>query len=102
MTQQMPIDQPNDLLHGHHGEDGDRGDAIGYQDAPVPGKPRGTVTTDRILSNKSKGQTGRALICYVSDVRCGIDQDDTVPFGDLLHNVPRGRKHGTTASHSLR
>ena len=24
MTQQMPIDQPNDPLHGHYGEDGDR------------------------------------------------------------------------------
>ena len=35
-------------------------------------------------------RTGRPLICYVSDIRCGIDQDDTIPFGDLLHNLPRG------------
>ena len=36
--------------------------------------------------------TGRPLVCYVSGIRCGIDRDDFIPFGDLLHNVPRGRR----------
>jgi Serine dehydrogenase proteinase len=30
----------------------------------------------------------RRLICYVSGGSCAIDRDDTVPFVDLLHNVP--------------
>lgn len=33
-------------------------------------------------------RTGRRLICYVSGVGCLIDRDDTVPFVDLLHNIP--------------
>src|SRR6266852_6279719 len=32
----------------------------------------------------------RRLICYVSGGSCTIDRDDTVPFVDLLHNVPPG------------
>ena len=36
-------------------------------------------------------RTQRILICYVSGSECAIDRDDTVPFVDLLHNVPRGR-----------
>lgn len=31
--------------------------------------------------------TERRLICYVSDGNCGVDWDDILPFGDLLHNV---------------
>jgi hypothetical protein len=34
--------------------------------------------------------TGRKLICYVSSLYASIDRDDTVPFVDLLHNVPPG------------
>ncbi len=37
-------------------------------------------------------RTSRTLICYVSGSACGIDRDDTVPFVDLLHNVPPGTK----------
>lgn len=33
---------------------------------------------------------GRRLICYVSGANAAIDRDDTVPFVDLLHNVPQG------------
>jgi len=33
---------------------------------------------------------GRPLICYVSGTNAVIDRDDTVPFVDLLHNVPAG------------
>ena len=36
-------------------------------------------------------RTKRILICYVSGSECAIDRDDTVPFVDLLHNVPQGR-----------
>lgn len=32
----------------------------------------------------------RRLICYISGSSCSIDRDDTVPFVDLLHNVPKG------------
>jgi hypothetical protein len=35
-------------------------------------------------------RAGRRLICYVSGIKCSIDRDDTVPFVDLLHNVPPG------------
>ena len=34
-------------------------------------------------------RTERTLICYVSGGECAIDRDDTVPFVDLLHNVPQ-------------
>jgi len=33
-------------------------------------------------------RSGHRLICYVSGSGCAIDRDDTVPFVDLLHNVP--------------
>ena len=32
-------------------------------------------------------RTGRTLICYVSGNNCVIDDDDIMPFVDLLHNV---------------
>jgi len=32
--------------------------------------------------------TNRKLLCYVSGPACSIDREDTVPFVDLLHNVP--------------
>ena len=35
-----------------------------------------------------QGRTNRRLICYVSGRNCGIDDDDTLAFVDLLHNVP--------------
>ena len=31
--------------------------------------------------------TGRTLICFVSGNKCVIDDDDIMPFADLLHNV---------------
>ena len=44
----------------------------------------------REVIKKIQDFTGRPLICYVSGVRSGIDLDDTMPFVDLLHNVPPG------------
>ena len=41
------------------------------------------------LIKQIQHRTTRILICYVSGSECAIDQDDTVPFVDLLHNVPR-------------
>lgn len=35
-------------------------------------------------------RSGRRLICYVSGKFGAVDRDDTVPFVDLLHNVPPG------------
>ena len=35
--------------------------------------------------------TDRWLICYVSGNKCLIDESDTMPFIDLLHNVPPGK-----------
>lgn len=32
--------------------------------------------------------TGRRLLCYVSGQKCVIDHDDTIPFVDLLHELP--------------
>ena len=36
-------------------------------------------------------RTRRLLICYVSGTESVIDASDTVPFVDLLHNVPPGK-----------
>jgi len=35
-------------------------------------------------------RTQRCLIAYVSGNSCLVDRDDTVPFVDLLHNIPSG------------
>ena len=35
-------------------------------------------------------RTRRSLICYVSGRECVIDENDTMPFVDLLHNVSSG------------
>lgn len=43
-----------------------------------------------IIKNIQNRPGGRRLICYVSGQNCIIDRDDTVPFVDLLHNVPDG------------
>ena len=34
-------------------------------------------------------RTGRRLICYVSGRACRIDEDDAMPFVDLLYNLPQ-------------
>ena len=38
-----------------------------------------------------EARTKRLLICYVSGDECMIDASDTMPFVDLLHNVPPNR-----------
>ena len=38
-----------------------------------------------------QARTHSRLICYVSGSECMIDDDDTMPFADLLHNVPYGK-----------
>ena len=40
------------------------------------------------LINQIQDGTNRSLICYVSGSRCMIDENDTMPFVDLLHKVP--------------
>ena len=35
-------------------------------------------------------RNGRSLICYVAGRECVIDENDTMPFVDLLHNVSSG------------
>ena len=42
----------------------------------------------RAVIKQIQDRTGRALICYVSGNKCVIDDDDIMPFVDLLHNVP--------------
>ena len=42
------------------------------------------------IIERIREQSGRRLICYVSGIECGIDRDDTMPFADLLYNVPAG------------
>ena len=37
-----------------------------------------------------EARTGRRLICYVSGSKCVVNEDDTMPFVDLLHNVRPG------------
>ena len=37
-----------------------------------------------------QARTGRRLICYVSGRECIINENDTMPFVDLLHNVRPG------------
>ena len=43
------------------------------------------------LINQIQERTKRSLICYVSGSRCAIDENDTMPFVDLLHRAPRNR-----------
>ena len=43
------------------------------------------------LINEIRDHTRRSLICYVSGILCAIDEDDTMPFVDLLHKVPPNR-----------
>ena len=38
-----------------------------------------------------QARTHSRLICYVSGGECMIDEDDTMPFADLLHNVPHDK-----------
>ncbi len=42
------------------------------------------------LVKEIESETGRRLICYVSGDQCMVNREDTVPFVDLLHNVPVG------------
>ena len=42
------------------------------------------------LIREIQNRTGRPLVCYVSGIRAGIDEDDIMPFFDILHNVPPG------------
>ena len=37
-----------------------------------------------------QGRLNRRLICYVSGSKCIINQNDTIPFNDLLHQVQTG------------
>ena len=67
---------------------------------PVSGPPQTTKTPlfeanhaeryqRQTLINQIQDGTNRSLICYVSGNRCMIDENDTMPFVDLLHKVPR-------------
>ena len=42
------------------------------------------------LIREIQNRTGRPLVCYVSGISSGIDEDDIMPFFDILHNVPSG------------
>ena len=44
-------------------------------------------TVIKQIQHRTKG----SLICYVSGSECAIDANDTMPFVDLLHNVPPNR-----------
>ena len=39
-----------------------------------------------------QAHTGRRLICYVSGSECMINENDTMPFVDLLHHVQPGER----------
>ena len=43
------------------------------------------------LIGQIQDRTERFLICYVSGIQCVIDENDTMPFVDLLHRVPTNR-----------
>ena len=66
------------------------------------GSPRATKTPLYAANHASRYQrqtlirqvqdrTGRFLICYVSGIQCVIDENDTMPFVDLLHKIPTNR-----------
>ena len=89
MTQQTPPTEP----------DGDSSDQDGTSiERTLPSETR----TPFYLANHSaryqrqelireiQNHTGRPLVCYVSGIRSGIDEDDIMPFSDILHNVPPG------------
>ena len=39
-----------------------------------------------------ESRSGRRLTCYVSGSECIINENDTMPFVDLLHNVRPGER----------
>ena len=43
------------------------------------------------LLKQIQEHTKRSLICYVSGIECVIDENDTMPFIDLLHKAERNR-----------
>lgn len=71
-------------------------DGIVERSAPAPSKTPffQAIQADRYqrqgVIKHIQESTGRRFISYVSASSCGIDRDDTVPFVDLLHNVPAG------------
>ena len=85
----MSIHGSNDVPYSQHGEDANEG-SLPKTRTPLFQASHAARYHRQDILKQIQEQTGRTLICYVSDIRCGIDQDDTVPFGDLLHNVPRG------------
>jgi hypothetical protein len=91
----MTTDQP---APGPIGPDATNGDLENVIERSVP-VPTKTPLFQAIHAERYQRQaiiktiqerTGRRLICYVSGLKCSIDRDDTVPFVDLLHNVPPG------------
>ena len=76
---------------------------MGGDSSPQPntGRPRPTRTplyqansaeryNRQSVIKQIQDRTKRSLICYVSGDKCVIEAEDTVPFVDLLHNVPPG------------
>ena len=43
------------------------------------------------IVKKIEKRSGNLLLCYIAGPSASIDRDDTVPFVDLLHNVPPGQ-----------
>ena len=43
------------------------------------------------LIKQIQDHTESSLICYVSGIECVVDENDTMPFVDLLHRVPANR-----------
>lgn len=76
--------------------DGADTDSVLERSVPAPTKTPffQAIQADRYqrqaIIKKIQERSGRRLICYVSGGSCAIDRDDTVPFVDLLHNVPPG------------
>ena len=90
MTQQPRSDQSDNSLPG--GENASMGGAVPSDTrTPLFRASSDARYQRREIIQKIQDCTGRPLVCYVSGIRCGIDRDDFIPFGDLLHNVPRGR-----------
>jgi hypothetical protein len=89
MTDTPPSDGPGDAPDDHGGD-------VIQRSIPAPTKTPlfQAIHAERyqrqaIIKNIQE-RSGNRLICYVSGGGGAIDRDDTVPFVDLLHNVPPG------------
>ena len=89
MTQQPTPVNPSDLPPGRTDAAIERAATPGTRTPLFQANSAARYQRQEIIK-QIQDLTGRRLICYVSGSACMIDENDTMPFVDLLHNVTPG------------